>query len=161
MPQERYAIATVALVPVPEPEQSKGFLSGKAALGKPTYFNGILLRVSCHVELFFSLDLWVHAPVLSTGRSMRTVREYRCLATCRLFLFFSIALWCITEMKLVVSGQPASAVDASSVLHGGKCRSEARKCHDSKATSLLKNAVTDEVEPLCTLHLRSDFDGQT
>jgi hypothetical protein len=70
VPQERYAIAANALVPVPEPEQSKDFLSGKAALGKPAYFNGILMRVSCDVELFFSLDLWIHAPVLSTGRSI-------------------------------------------------------------------------------------------
>jgi hypothetical protein len=49
-------------------------------------------------------------------------------------LSFSIASRCITEMKLVLSGQPASVTGASPVLHEGEYRCEAKNCHDSKAT---------------------------
>ena len=64
--QKPHAVAAASLVPAPEPEQGRDFLSAKAPLGQLVPFNGVCLHAHCHVALFFSLDLLIHIHVLST-----------------------------------------------------------------------------------------------
>lgn len=65
-----HAIATAALVPVPEPEQGHDFLSGTATLGQPVPCRVLSLPRCGHNELSFRRDLWIHTPVLSPWRPL-------------------------------------------------------------------------------------------
>ena len=66
MAHELHAVTTVSLVSASEPAQGRDFLSAPAALGQLVPKSGVCPHAHGHGALFFSSDLVIHVPVLST-----------------------------------------------------------------------------------------------